>query len=199
MKKKLMKRCGYSLLEMVIVILIIGILAMIGVGFGSKQVSKARVSTTGNNLKLLASDVESAVYDLGFLTYDEILDESTREEYFNSWDATYMSAPLAVYPTSSYDGMVFVAAGETGGDYSFGDDFAGVVITTHDYTDAWDNPLRFYYLAPVTGEKYRIIIASAGPNGKFYDDDTSGYDDASGAYIAGEFDDDIVMVMEPRG
>jgi hypothetical protein len=51
--------------------------------------------------------------------------------------------------------------------------------------------LRIYYLIPTTGTKYRIIIASAGPNGKFAAD-------AEFGYINAEFDDDVVMVMEPR-
>ena len=75
--------------------------------------------------------------------------------------------------------------------YDFGTDFTGAVIETSGYADPWDMELLIYYLIPTTGTKYRIIIASAGPNGKFAAN-------AEFGYINAEFDDDVVMVMEPR-
>ena len=177
-------RRGFSLMELVVVIIIIGILAAAGVSFGGKQIANARLSTVSSNLKIVANDIETAT--VGYLSKDDSTDPDKVKNYFKEWDAKYLTSPLDL------DNIVLVPdAAATDPVYDFGADFTGAVIETTNYADPWDMELRIYYLIPTTGTKYRIIIASAGPNGKFAAD-------AEFGYINAEFDDDVVMVMEPR-
>lgn len=178
------KKRGYSLVELVVVIIIIGILAAAGVGFGTKQISKSRVNTVSSNLKIVASDIENAISDKGFLK--SVSDETAAKAYFTQWDTSYTTCPLDV------DNITYIAAG---GD--FGSDFSGCIINTKAYADPWSVELKIFYLIPVSGEKYRIIIASAGPDSHFAADSSYGYQ-ASDYTSAPNFEDDIVMVMEPR-
>lgn len=172
------KKKGFSLTEIVIVIIIIGILALIGTSVGSTQISKARINTVSNNMKLVSSEVENAIVDLGFL--ESIDDEVETRSYFNTWNRKYLT------PNIDSETIVIVPAGGM-----FGANFSGVYIETKNYEDPWDNQLRIYYMIPTVGEEYRIIIASAGPNSQFAPD-------AANGYINLAFDDDVVMVMEPR-
>ena len=177
-------------MELVVVILIIGILGAVGVGFGSKQISNARISTVTSNLKIIGNDIESAIVDLGFLDASDMADDTARTNYFQQWDKRYLTSPLDI-TTLTYSAV--------GTDY--GSSYSGCVVTTKDYQDPWGQELRIYYLAPTSGEDYRILIASAGPNGKWTEDAAHGYvndTDASGAEVD-NYDDDVVLEMKPRG
>lgn len=177
------KRHGFSLTELVIVIIIIAILAALGFTVGGKQIEKSREKTTTNRTRALGSEVENAIVDLGFLDVEVLKtnNEAVRN-YFSVWDANYLSSPI---DTAS---IHF----ETTDSGAFAPDYVGVWMETTSYKDSWDSEMRIYYLAPAgdTGLN-RIVIASAGPNAKFSDDAAKGY-------INGEFDDDIVLIMEPR-
>ena len=167
---------GYSLVELVVVIL-----AGIGLNFGGKQIAKARIQSAANNIKIVANDIESAVIDLGFLDKNTVLtDTNARTNYFKTWDTRFLSSPL------NLDSMVVVPESD-----AFGSDFCGCYLNTSSYPDPWGNELRIYYLIPVDGEMYRIVVASAGPNSQWAED-------AAYGYINGNFEDDIVMIMEPR-
>lgn len=174
------KHSGFSLVELVIVIIIIGILAAVGIGFGNKQLANARVTTVGNNVKMVASDTESAIIDLGFL--EDVSDVETVKNYFARWDSTYLTCAIDV------ENIELVAA-----DDAFGSNYSGVKIQTVGYQDSWGMEYRIFYLIPEDKENvpYRIIIASAGPNSIFSEDAETGY-------VNKMFDDDIVMIMEPR-
>ena len=178
-------RKGYSLVELVVVIIIIGILAAAGMSFGGKQVEKSRVQTIVSNEKIIANDIESAISDLGFLTKDEIDNDEKVSTYFSAWDRKYLTSPLD---------MDTLTIQKTGGLYE--PNYWGISIQTKNYTDPWGNELYIFYLAPVSGESYRIIIASAGPNSKFSADMTNAYlNEIAGTATS---DDDILHIMEPR-
>lgn len=178
--RKHVKR-GYSLVELVVVIIIIGILAGVGLNFGGKQIAKARIQSASNNIKIVANDVESAVIDVGFLDKNTAMtDTSARTNYFKTWDNKFLSCPL------NLDTLVPVPEND-----AFGSDFCGCYMDTESYADPWGNELRIYYMIPVDGEMYRIVVASAGPNSLWAED-------AAYGYINGNFEDDIVMIMEPR-
>lgn len=181
--KKSNKRRGVSLVEMVVVILIIGILSGIGISFGGKQISEARMSTVNNNLRLIAGDIESAIIDLGFLNSEELDNPGMRLSYFSEWDAVYLTCPLDLVDIEE---GTFVTS-PSGSD----DTHRCIMMDTVGYEDPWGNELRVYYLAPIDGTNYRVLVASAGPNGHWADN-------AQKAYIDKEFDDDVVMIMEPR-
>ena len=74
------RKRGFSLVELVVVILVIGIIAAVGIGFGTKQLSSARLTTVSNNLKLVASDIESAIIDMGFL--ESVDNQADAKNYF---------------------------------------------------------------------------------------------------------------------
>lgn len=186
-------RHGYSLIELVVVILIIGILAVAGVGFGGKQISNARMNTISNNLKIVGNDIENAIVDIGFLTKDEIENQSTATEYFREWDKKYMTSPL------NLDTVTTSASGDSG---DYGSSFSGACVDTIGYTDPWGNELKIFYLAPAENGNYRIVVASAGPNGKWADDAIHAYihtgeTDTEGN-VVNNLQDDVVLIMEPR-
>lgn len=184
------RKRGFSLVELVVVILIIGIIAAVGIGVGTKQLSSARIKTVSNNLKLISSDIETAVIDMGFL--ESIENQDNVKNYFEKWSAAYLTCPLDVEDTIQY-----VDAGGI-----FGADYSGVWMDTYAYEDPWGNELRLFYMIPTTGPNYRIIIASAGPNGYWSADAANGYMSAMNAATEDlqkqYFEDDIVMIMEPR-
>lgn len=193
-KKLMQKRKGFSITEIIIVIIIIGILAGVTIAVGNIQLSKSRKQTVTDNLKVLGSNIEVAISDEGFLksVTDNSLNSNltTPYEYFKLWDDAYLNCPLEL------SDMVLVDYNSTGTSskgiiYGFGSEYSGAVIQTKKYEDPWGNELYIYYLIPATGNQYRIVIASAGPDGVFYDDYTK-------AYLDGDYDDDIVMVMIPR-
>lgn len=178
-------RKGFTLGEMVLVLIIIGVLASIGVRSGSAQIENARMKTASNNMQLIASDIEKAVLDLNFLSNDDT--ESAALRYFGQWDAKYLSCQL------NLDTMTYTPAGVAGG---YGSYYSGYLFRTRGYADPWQGEYRIYYLIPVEGETYRIIIASAGPNGKFAAAAKSGYVDAKGSGRG--YEDDVLLIMEPR-
>jgi prepilin-type N-terminal cleavage/methylation domain-containing protein len=181
-------RTGFSLTEIVIVIIIIAILATAGIGVGNKQITKSRKNTTGNNLRIMASDIECAISDNGFL--GSVSNSLKTNQYFELWEESYLKCHLDM------TNMITIEAGSsyTTDDMeimSFGTDYSGVVIDTINYKDAWDNECRIFYLIPKNSNIYRIIVASPGPNCSFAADSLNGY-------INGEYDDDILLIMEPR-
>lgn len=194
----LQNRRGYSLVELVVVLIIIGILAVAGFSFGGRQIANARMQTISSNIQVVANDIESAVVDLGFLPAEKLADETARRNYFREWDAKYLTSPL------NLDSMTYDAAG---GVY---DNFAGICVRTNGYADPWGNELSLFYLAPtVEGDSYRIVLASAGPNSKWcWDMEASGVLDSGtpDGYVnrgqdedVHDTDDDVFIVMIPRG
>ncbi len=178
-----MNRKGFTLIEVLAVLLIIGVLATIGIKNGSVQIAHARMKTASGDMQMIASDIEKAVLDLNFLDVNDT--EETALRYFRTWDSKYLSCPL------NLDTMTFTPAGISGG---YGTYYQGYLFRTSGYADPWDGEYRIYYLIPTEGENYRIIIASAGPNGQFAAA-------AKNAYVTAKengYDDDVLLIMEPR-
>lgn len=177
------RRKGFTLTELVIVIIIVAILAGVGLAVGTTQIEKSREKTTTNRIRTLANDVETAIVDLGFLDAEIIESNETAViNYLSTWDVTYLTSPL---DTNN-------AKFELSPTGKFLPEYVGVWVETKGYTDSWDNELRIFYLAPKTdGGVYRIVIASRGPNSVWSED-------SENAYTSGGFDDDIVIIMEPR-
>ena len=146
--KKNTRKGGFSLTELVVVIVIIGILATIGVGFGGKQISKSRMLTVESNLRIVAGDIESAVTDMGFL--ESVTDAPSVKKYFDKWDAIYLTSPLDTDNISCI---------EVGG--PFGADYSGVIISTKGYKDSWDNEIQIIYKIPANGDGFQIKIGRA--------------------------------------
>ena len=169
---------GFSLIEMIIVIIIIGILGVAGASLGSRQIANARTNSASNDLQVIATEIEDAIIDMGFLDEVDASHEELISQYFSTWDRKYLSAPLAS------DSIAFATYGT----------YAGCMIGTEKYPDPWGNEYRLYYLVKEDSGNYTysIVIASAGPNSRFAAD-------ADNAYLNLAYDDDIVMIMQPRG
>lgn len=172
------KKKGFSLSELVVVIIIIGILSGAAVGIGGKQIKKSRMEKTQSNLEVLAQNVEDAVVEYGFI--DTVSNMTNTQNYFSLWEDNFLPCFLnfstVVYaPTTGYD---------------FGTGATGVMFETMKYADAWDMECRLYYIITATGDK-QIILASAGPDSEFSEAANNGYQ-------SGERDDDITIKMTPR-
>lgn len=177
-KRTFQRRRGFSLQELLIVIVILGICAGIGFAVGGKQIAKGRLSSISSDISIMSNEVETAIVELGFL--ESTADTDAVLSYFRKWDSGYLTYPLQV------DNLTIVRAGE-----DFGMEYSGVLIKTGGYTDPWENEVRLYYMVSEETGSCRIVIASAGPNGKWAED-------AGNGYLSNNRDDDVVMVMDSK-
>lgn len=173
-------RKGLGLIEIIICLVIIAIIGIVGYNASRKQVSKAKMTTISSNLQVLAGDIERAIIDMDFLS--DVSNASMVTNYFSIWDKKYTTCPIDI------DNMEIIHAGAT---QLFGEGYSGVILPTVNYADPWGNELRIYYMIPTAGNIYKIIVASAGPNGMFAADAETGYRNNA-------FEDDVLLIMEPR-
>lgn len=178
------RRGGFSLIELVIVILIMGILSGIGINFGVKQLERANLQAAANDLQLMATDMESGIGELGYLI--DMEDSAAVTTYFQNMDWSYMSAPI---DTSS---IVITGAGGV-----YGDEYYGCSMTTKDKSDPWGTEYVIYYLVNTTSPKYRIVFASAGPDGLFSPGAECAYDNTLFDF-ENKLYDDVILIMESR-
>jgi prepilin-type N-terminal cleavage/methylation domain-containing protein len=157
------KRKGFSLVELVVVILIIAILAVAVFAGGSAVIKRSQVSRTTSDLHNFSVAIESAVNET----------PSVANMKAASTNATYDDLQKIVDAVNSNLATVYqlkttpVAASTTTGNIKFTVG-ASYIILESAKTDAWDNP---YYVIFDFGERhckgqsdFYITVVSAGPN-----------------------------------
>ena len=196
------KRKAFTLPELVIVILIIGILATTAAVAGGTQVKRARRQEASSNIQTLGSNLEDAILDLGYLPQlvisnsGEISTElragqsKTDAELVNDflWELVdvYLTCDLD-FDTLQYEHFQGTDEG-----------FTGFFIDTKGCKDPWKQEYRMYYMYSDETDTTRIVISSAGPNGLYAEAAESGYTVSTkdGGNI--DYDDDVVLIMNSR-
>jgi len=183
---------GFTLTELVIILLLLGLISGIGIGFGPPIVEKAHIKNANANLSVMALNAQDGISVCGTISSDELGDEDMRESYFEELDRLYFRAPLDL------DGMVYVnhSTGSAEDDYYFGPEYDGVVLETRGYKDPWGEEYRVYYLVSSLDEHCLILFASAGGDFKFSDAAGEGY---VGFDLREEVGDDLVQTLNVGG
>ena len=184
-RKKSRKR-GFTIVELVIVIIIISVLATIGFAVGGKQISRSKMDATSNTMKIFGSEAENAIIDLGFLTTTEYPDDAYVQNYFKLWNQKYLTNEI------DYQNFERVDANYKNKNDGSTIHFCGVVMNSAGNSkDPWGENYKLFYMIPDSGENYRIMFVSGGPNGYFSDDCATAYENEN-------WEDDVVLIMQPR-
>ena len=185
--RRIVMRKGYSLIEIVIVMLIIAILGAATIVVGSKQVARSRVQDAITFVQTMESNIEEGITDLGFL-------EDVNYESNSVGITTYLKELEDIYLNCyfNYDSVKAIPALPDG----YGDGFQ-VDISSPE--DPWGMYYTMFYMKGTAKDNYRIVFASPGPN-NFWNE--AGY--ASGYVAVGIsggtdlIDDDVIDIMVSR-
>lgn len=183
-----MKKKGFTLTEIIVVIAIIAILVGASIGIGAKQVHNARINETTAFLQTMASNLEEGIMDIGFLHLENPAAEVD--------DITAFLTEMAdIYLSCDID-ISTLNTGVISGNY------VGFSVQLTLVQDAWEQPFTLYYLtdyptakAAGVDEGYYITVASKGPNAIEAASAIYGYHNAN---ANGGVDDDLVVIMESR-
>lgn len=160
-----LNRKGFTLIEIIITVAIIGIL-LAGITFyGSRSVEKSRIQTASSFLQMTVADLEAAFEDYGPLRQEDGSTETEQKEksgeYLRKISHEYMHTDF------EYESLVV-----------FED---GLSIQLKE-KDPWDNKYLLYYRYDKKAEG-NVTLSSAGSDRIL----------SSGSYEAGNFGDDIVL------
>ena len=178
---------GYSLIEIVIVMLIIAILGASSVIVGSKQVARSRVQDATTFIQTMESNLEEGITDIGFL---EDVDYSTNGDgvkaYLNELEDIYLNC-LFDYSTLKAVPSLPDAYGE------------GFQIDISTPEDPWGMTYTLFYMHGEAEDNYRIVIASPGPNNIWSSEGyASGYVKVGDSGSSNIVDDDVIDIMISR-
>jgi prepilin-type N-terminal cleavage/methylation domain-containing protein len=117
-----MEESGFTLIELVVVILILGILTAVGVPSYISLQARADKSAAETNVRAITSDIEAYYSDNG--TFTGISAQVLHDNY----DSSIVVSPTPqVYVHASSDGSSFVACAKSHGYYGYKDGPAAIV------------------------------------------------------------------------
>lgn len=186
-------RKGFSLMEMIVVILILAILAAIGIGAGTKQVANARIQETSSFLQTMDSNIEEAIMDMGFMdsaifdSLETAADWASADSDTQSAVENYLEEMQDIYLPCGFDYATMALIKDSG--------YVGFSVEPTVVQDAWKQNYTFYYMYSESEDTYRIVVASMGPNNFPSDKASIGYLTAG---TDDSWDDDIVIIMISR-
>jgi prepilin-type N-terminal cleavage/methylation domain-containing protein len=174
---------GFTLVELIIVMTIIGILMVGSVLVYNTQQKNARIDTVEGNLVIFKADYEAYLEDYGVFTVDTGLSNAEQYEVISDWlqklSSNYLHTSFDVGDWSA-DDTAALGTLELHGEY----------FTVETRTeDPWGQRYLLYYSSdPSATNKGTAILASRGPD--LTSDPT--------LYKAGQFSDDILVVVVPK-
>lgn len=162
-------RKGYSLIEIVIVILIIAILGASSAIVGTKQVARSRLQEATTFVQTMESNLEEGVTEMGFLDNPDFNSNLAGiTAYLNELEDIYLNC-LFDYTTEGDEASFKAISNLPSG-------FQGFQINIKTPMDPWGMEYTLFYMHGDAKDNYRIIIASPGPNNIWNEDGyNSGY------------------------
>ena len=166
---------GFTLIEVMIVITIIGILFTGILFYGNAVSKKANINSVNSQLRLLNSDIETMLQTKGKLLLPPTVPPLSQT------DQTIVTN----YITSMANDFCKVDFDMSTLQYKTG----GIIIQTKTLMDAWGNPYTMMINTDNTSASGGLIIfASPGPDGKL----------SLNTYKNGQFGDDILIMISPK-
>lgn len=158
-------RKGFTLIEIIITVAIIGVLIAGITFYGSRSVEKSRIQTASSFLQMTVADLEAAFEDYGPLRQEDGLTEAEQKEkcgeYLRKISHEYMHTDFEYDSITVYDEGLSIYLKEL---------------------DPWENRYLLYYRYDKKAEG-NIILSSAGPDRLFFNNN----------YEGGNFGDDIIL------
>lgn len=178
---------GMALAEIVVVIAIMGLITATAVSGLGNSVQNARKSTVENDMRLLASNLEVAVNEIGmFEIVEGMTDEEISKLYFR-----YMRRIEDEYSNTKFS-MIGTVDESTGTEEEKSENMVvledGFYINT-EMKDPWSSTYRLYYRDNAKIGKIFSLL-SAGPNGKY---DTYGIN-STNEKTTKEYDDIVCVI-----
>lgn len=137
---------GFTLLEIIVVVSIIGLLAALGTLAISKSMRNSRINVAKSELEMIATATLQMVWDTGKWPNGYWRTEGTKGVINEVWDLTGSS-------------LFSITDSETYPDWK-GPYYEGSLI------DPWGKPYFFDSDYEIDGVKNRVVVGSSGPNGR---------------------------------
>ncbi len=159
---------GFTLIETLIVIIIVGALIAVASLAASRAMTKGRITTTENSLQLFSADMDEVLSQYGTLAItDTETAKSQIMEFVNLLETYYLSCYFDKESLVIYDTFF--------------------EIQTSSLQDGWDNPFMLRYCFAEANAGYCLLI-SGGQN-KIFD---------CQEYTNTYFADDILIAVVPK-
>lgn len=167
------KRSGYTLIEIIIVMVVLAVFLGSAAVIGGRSIENARIRSTTNDMQIFAANMTEIYDDIGVLSFNNGLNDEQKitviKEFLDGISKGYLSFDFDLETLEITDEYFKVRTGNT-------------------MLDAWKNPYTMYY-SMSSGNAGKVIFLSGGANLRSYEN----------GYQSGDFSDDIVMLLKPRG
>lgn len=162
------KRKGFTIVEIIVVMIVISILAYVGINANTRQISKSRLTSTAQTLEIIATDFDRIIEEEGLLG---IAPTETRK---NEIVLEFLSILEEEYLNFTFNRNTLKLSTN------------GAEIETAELKDGFEMPFLFYFSTAESDK--RVMIISAGADQVF----------SKGQYVSGAFNDDVVLSIKER-